>query len=701
MTATVIDIRDPAPHDVAEAKEAAALIFGGRPRHLFRINPHDGKDVEGASFAADDDAGLAAWLSGPAHGHNIYFAHGERKAGATRRTKADLVAVHWLHADVDPRKGEDVDAERRRIHALLTTNLPDDVSPPSIIIDSGRGYVGLWRLEAPMSNFMEAEQRNAWLRDRLGGDNAQDATRLLRMPGSVNHKPEARGRRARMLAHEVDAIYSPDRFGTVPVGDRGGSDRDDAIEDKAIGGPLDGPEDVGRAVELCLKHRPADGGGEGRTAAFTLGKLLKEAGLSHEKAQETALLYYDPRGISDPPWLRERIDKGYFETASLPGSGRPGVKAAQDFAGVVVVDPVTASTAPAPPISWADDPEADKPIEWLLKELLPRTGVAIMFGAAKSGKSFLAFDLAARLGCGMPWFNVRTPKEPVGVLMLLGEGRGTVRTRLSAFRRATGSGHPALAWAGISDLKTEAGREAARRIITETKAGMAARGVRLALVMLDTLSTTLGLESENDSSEAAPVLKALAAMSEQFDVALLGLHHAGKNGQDRGTTAFRDQCDIMLEVQKPDEGPRKLSVKLNRNGREDWEANFDLDIVTLGIDADGDPITSCTVRAIGESPVIRDQRELLMMQFEPANLYVYGHRLPPGDRMGMTRDMLRDRCKLVWGEMSKDTLRNAFNRHVRELLKSKRLAELRDADGIYLVAVQQEREADIAPADLF
>ena len=430
--------------------------------------------------------------------------------------------------------------------------------------------------------------------------------------------------------------------------------------------------------------------------------------MSLERAQDLAVEHYDPRcSPPDEDWMRERIERGWLDGEGRPGCDRPEVLVANAFAGIVVPEPVymnaggTPSAAPAQSISWADDPEADKPIEWLLKEILPRTGVAIMFGAAKSGKSFLAFDLAARLGCGMPWFNVRTPKEPVGVLMLLGEGRGTVRTRLNAFRRATGAEHPALAWAGISDLKTEAGREAARRIIMETKAGMAARGVRLALVMLDTLSTTLGLESENDSSEAAPVLKALAAMSEELDVALLGLHHAGKNGQDRGTTAFRDQCDIMLEVQKPDEGPRKLSVKLNRNGREDWETSFELDIVTLGIDADGDPITSCTVRPIGESPVARDQRELLMMQFEPANIHVYGHRLPPGDRMGMTRDMLRDRCKLVWGEMSKDTLRNAFNRHVRELLRAKLLVELKDADGVYLVKVEQPKEVDIVPADLF
>ena len=482
-----------------------------------------------------------------------------------------------------------------------------------------------------------------------------------------------------------------------------GTGRQRAENNQAPACELDTPAAADRAVAyLAGEARPAIEGQGGDDTAYRTACHVKDLGISEAECLSLMVEHYAPRCVSlcgpedEAEWLAAKVASAYANGQNRPGIASPAV----DLAGIVI-EPPRYIEPPKADVSWADDPRADKPIEWLLKEILPRNGVGIIYGAAKSGKSFLAFDLAARLGCGMPWFNIRTPKEPIGVLLLLGEGRGTVRTRLNAFRRATSAGHPVLAWAAASDLKSEAGREQARKIVADTQAGMAARGVRLALVVLDTLSSTLGLEDENASTETTKVLKALAEMASQFDFALLGLHHAGKNGQDRGTTAFRDQCDVMLAVEKPDEGPRKLIVKLNRNGREDWETNFDLDVVTLGIDADGDAITSCAVRPAGESPMVRDQRELLMMQFEIGSISVHGHRLPPGDRWGMTRDMLKARCTATWGEMSKDTFRNAFNRHLRELKASKRLVEVRDADGIYLVAVPQMREADIVPADLF
>lgn len=692
-------------HDADEAIEAAALIFGNRPRQLVALDPSTVPPRKiSATFAPDDDAAIGAWLSNEAAGCNVYYAHAERRAGAVQRRKIDLVAVHWLHVDLDPAKGADVDAERARIEAVLASP-PEGVPVPSLILDSGRGFQALWRLEGPLTDLPDAEARNRWLRDQLGGDPAAfDATRILRLPGTVNYKPEAQGRCARLIRHEPDAIYAVDRFGAAARAERAPFDLEPAIDE------LDRDDAVAAGIAICRKAPPAIAGDGGRTAAFTVGMLLKRAGVSLELAQDLALQFYDPRcSPPDADWMRERIERGWIDGEGRPGCDHPTVKAEQDFAGMPALDPF------APPLpdsdtpemlEWGDEDDDDRPLEWLLKNILTRNGVGIIFGAPKSGKSFAVFDLAARLTLGMRWFNVRTPKEPIGGLLLLGEGAGTVRTRLRAFRQSTGAAKAPITWRRIADLKTAAGIAAARRTIAAAKAGAAKRGMRLGFIVVDSLASALGLEDENSATEVTAAMKVLEDLAIEFDVAVLGVHHAGKNGQDRGSGAFRAACDVMLRVQREDAATgqpnnhRQIAVLLNRYGDEEWTANFRLDRVVLGVDEDGDEITSCIVAPAGESPVNIHQREIIMGLFDPATIHLNGFRLP-GDEWGITRKDLRTRCAAVWDDMSADAVKKRVQRSVAELIQAGRLKEIPVSGAMYLVAIEQRIGGGDAPASLF
>lgn len=622
------------------------------------------------------------------------------QAGRNQRRKEDIAAVHWLHVDLDPAEGADVSAERERIAALLASP-PDGVLVPSLILDSGRGYQALWRLEMPISDRIVSEGINRWLRDRLGGDRvAFDVTRILRLPGTVNRKPEAQGRLARLLQHEPDAIHAAGRFGTVARADRAPPDQSPMIE-------LDRDDAIAAGIGICRTAPPAVERGGGRTAAFTVGMRMKRAGVSLELSQDLALQFYDPRcSPPDADWMRERIERGWIDGEGRPGCDHATVKAAQDFAGVDPFLPPAPDSGEPEALEWGDDDGDNRPLEWLLKNILTRNGVGIIFGAPKSGKSFAVFDLAARLTLGMRWFNVRTPKEPIGALLLLGEGAGTVRTRLNAFRRSTRAAKPPITWRRVADLKTAAGVAAARRTIAAARAGAAKRGMRLGFIVVDSLASALGLEDENSATEVTAAMKVLEDLAIEFDVAVLGVHHAGKNGQDRGSGAFRASCDVMLRVQRePDaagqpNNHRQIAVLLNRYGDEEWAANFRLDRVVLGLDEDGDEITSCVVAPAGESPVNLSQREIVMGLFDPATSHLNGFRLP-GDEWGITRKDLRTRCAAVWEDMSADAVKKRVQRSVAELLAAGRLKEIPVSGAMYLVALEQRIGGGDAPASLF
>lgn len=70
---------------------------------------------------------------------------------------------------------------------------------------------------------------------------------------------------------------------------------------------------------------------------------------------------------------------------------------------------------------------------YLVRELIPRVGVAVVWGAPKCGKTFWALDLAMHVALGWQYRGRRTESGPVVYLAL--EGRSGFLTRVAAFRQ--------------------------------------------------------------------------------------------------------------------------------------------------------------------------------------------------------------------------------------------------------------------------
>jgi len=123
-------------------------------------------------------------------GWGAYFAVGLRKPGLTRWKRggaAEVVALPAFYTDVDD--PTDTALTRLRIVRL----------PPSAIVWSGGGYHAYWLLDEPTTDLNLARQVLQGLARTFGGDGLSPA-QSLRLPGSVNHKPERGG----ALCHLVE-----------------------------------------------------------------------------------------------------------------------------------------------------------------------------------------------------------------------------------------------------------------------------------------------------------------------------------------------------------------------------------------------------------------------------------------------------------------------------------------------------------------
>jgi hypothetical protein len=120
---------------------------------------------------------------------DVFFGVGWRrcpKSGDMRSCRcakrgADHVSrLTAAYVDLDIGKaGESVDAIVARLR---------DGPPPSLAVSSGRGLHAYWMLDEPTEDLERVRRLNQRLRDILGGDNAVDPARILRVAGTLHHK---------------------------------------------------------------------------------------------------------------------------------------------------------------------------------------------------------------------------------------------------------------------------------------------------------------------------------------------------------------------------------------------------------------------------------------------------------------------------------------------------------------------------------
>lgn len=224
----------------------------------------------------------------------------------------------------------------------------------------------------------------------------------------------------------------------------------------------------------------------------------------------------------------------------------------------------------------------------LVKGIFPCVGVGGIIGASMAGKGFIAFDLMAVISEGGWWFGYRTDKASVMYICL--EGAGGLHKRIRAWEKKNGRKYPEIGIITASfNLRDPAQVEA---LIAAIKAAGFAGGV----IVIDTLAQASPGTDENSSRDMGELLAALQGIQAALGGLVLVVHHLGKDTTKgaRGHSSFTAALDASIEVRR--DGDRQSWVvakaKDNSDGAEHF---FRLDVVEVGQDEDGDPITSCVV----------------------------------------------------------------------------------------------------------
>jgi hypothetical protein len=136
-----------------------------------------------------------------------------------------------------------------------------------------------------------------------------------------------------------------------------------------------------------------------------------------------------------------------------------------------------------------------------------------------------------------------------------------------------------------------------RETIVAAQASMMADGRELGVVAIDTLSASVPGADENSAADMSPVLHALQEMARELDLLFLVIAHTGKDeGRGlRGWSGLLANADGVVMLESPDGATRMGSVTKVKDGLSGDRFAFELQRVVLGLDEDGDEITSCII----------------------------------------------------------------------------------------------------------
>jgi hypothetical protein len=366
--------------------------------------------------------------------------------------------------------------------------------------------------------------------------------------------------------------------------DRCGAPRVKAADRTPLAG-IDPERARARAIEYLAHQAPeAIEGAGGDATTFRVAAKLKDLGVV-DPADACALMlehWHDGCGWA-PDDLAIKVRNAYRYGANPPGSDAPEAQ----------FQPVETPAAEAKARYALETVDAllGKPIPpWLVRGILPKAGLGVIYGQPRSGKTFLVLDIAMAVAKGEPWAGKRVMQGNVLYIGL----EGQVRTRIDAYKRHHSgdySGFRALTGAGLSMLDSRDVKDLIDVLRTESFSP--------SLIVIDTLNRAMPGGDENSSTDMGAAIAQAGRLSRSFGCLVLFVHHSGKDASNgaRGHSSLLGATDAELLVTAEASGSRRLKITKAKDAEDGLEFGFNLSVVDLGPapDAPDERITSCVV----------------------------------------------------------------------------------------------------------
>lgn len=228
----------------------------------------------------------------------------------------------------------------------------------------------------------------------------------------------------------------------------------------------------------------------------------------------------------------------------------------------------------------------------IVEGLFTSGSLTVMFGDSNSGKTFLVLSIATAIAIGSDCYQRKTDKGLV--IYLASEAPTSVKTRMQALKRYYKCQLENLAMVPVP-VNFYSGNQDAHDVIDLVKAIEGRNGLKVKLIVADTLSRICAGANENNGQDMAPIMSRFEQVSKLTGAAIMIIHHTGKDQArgSRGWSGIRAHIDTEIEVSDKDGVKSAIITKQRDLPTKGAVINFKLDIVEMGQSKFGGISTTC------------------------------------------------------------------------------------------------------------
>jgi KaiC/GvpD/RAD55 family RecA-like ATPase len=246
----------------------------------------------------------------------------------------------------------------------------------------------------------------------------------------------------------------------------------------------------------------------------------------------------------------------------------------------------TAVTARLKPIDLLEFLALDlKPREMLLDPIIPQKGLAMLYAARGTGKTHVGLGIARAVSTGTAFLRWVAPK-PRRVLLVDGEMPAIdLRAHFEGLVWSSGGGiEPGMLGIVCGDLIEDGGVGNLAHPKIQEELDRHLEGIDL--LVLDNLSSLAVIMRDNDADSWNAMQTWLLRLRRR-GVSVLIIHHAGKAGDQRGTSRREDVLDTSISLRRPADykamdGARfEIHIEKGRGIHGDHAKPFEAKLTTL------------------------------------------------------------------------------------------------------------------------
>ena len=530
----------------------------------------------------------------------VYFnVHpGKRQIfGRKRGGISNVEAINCLYAEFDGDK------------ALIKERISKLHIQPGVMIDSGGGVHCYWLLSDPVqvtaSNLDQLKGLQArWVAYVGADEGAKDLARILRLPGSINHKYNP-PRPVTFIKADFTATHTLNELAALlpPVKEK--------PEIKHTQPPTDPSEAGENWLQKALDRATP---GNRNETGFWLATQLRDAGMQKGAAKDIMRSYQGNVTDAKEPYTEHEamatLTSAYSATPRDPAPIKnPKVKKPMEetTTQTKILEPAVLAVAKElgePPAQLPDQPpEARKaakqaiqekadpwkpftlvdayadrpPVEYAAKGLFALPSLNIVYGPPGCLKSFLMADLLICIASGQlwlppaPWQNKTSGIETTTCQTMwldfdMGEDQTHDRFAALARARELSINTPVLYYSMPNPWLDASNKGSIGRLIIRAKEA----GTKL--IIIDNLGTISGGMEEN-SGAMIRVMSLLRQLAEETGAALILIHHQRKavalrNARAgealRGHSSIEAAIDLGLHIERDDKIVTIKSTKTRR-----------------------------------------------------------------------------------------------------------------------------------------